>query len=128
MLKFSPITPGGEMPGLVMDAFARVTNVLTGAVVAGSMFGIIHGFTQRGCTGITLPEVPTVSEAEGLNASAVAVALTVVPEYVLPNNEKMRAKKTGRFVRCTLTVTTGFTAKFAMPAQLVFVAAPGPAP
>jgi hypothetical protein len=86
------------------------------------LLGTNHGFTQRGFTG-------TMGlEPDGLNASAVAVALTVVPEYLLPNKEKMRAKNTGRFVRCTLTETTGFTAKFAIPEQFVFVAPALPAP
>jgi hypothetical protein len=42
-------------------------------------------------------------EPEGLNASAVAVALTLEPEYLLPNKEKTRAKKIGRFERFTVT-------------------------
>jgi hypothetical protein len=91
-------------------------------VFRGSLFGTIHGFTQRGCTG-TIGFNP-----EGLNASAVAVALTVVPVYLLPNNEKIRAKNTGRFVRCTVTVTRGFTAKFAIPTQVVLAGGALPAP
>jgi hypothetical protein len=45
----------------------------------GSSFGTIHGFTQRGCTGVTTPAgAPLLCEfeCEGLNASAVALALT----------------------------------------------------
>ena len=71
------------------------------------MFGTIHGFTQRGATGINALDEVTLPELEGLKTSAVALALTLVLEYVLPNNEKMRAKKIGKFGRCTFTVTMG---------------------
>ena len=72
----------------------------------GSRLGTNHGFTQRGCTGVMVPVVwfPKVPEFEGLNASAVAVALTLFPLF--PN---MREKNVGRFARVTSTVTTGFT-------------------
>jgi hypothetical protein len=54
----------------------RETNLLK--PFPGSTFGMIQGFTQRGCTGI-MPAGKS-PESEGLNASAVAVALTVVQE------------------------------------------------
>jgi hypothetical protein len=49
-----------------------------------------------------LPEVPTLAEFDELNASALAVALTLVP--VLP---QIREKKLGTLVRTICTVTTG---------------------
>ena len=58
---------------------------------------------------MTVPVVPPLifaSEAEGLKASAVALALTLFP--VLP---QMREKNVGRLVRVTFTVTMGFTPK-----------------
>jgi hypothetical protein len=69
---------------------------------SGSRLGTIHGFTQRGCTGIILPEFPTLAEFEELNASALAVALKDVP--ALP---QIREKKLGTPVRMICTVTTG---------------------
>src|SRR5271167_3669635 len=99
-----------------------------GLLVAGSVFGMIKGFTHRGCTGIMLPA--TLPEFEELNTSAVAVALAVVFEKLpLGNNLKMRAKKTGSFPLVTVTVTTGFTPKAApAPEQLVRVAPALPPP
>jgi hypothetical protein len=49
-----------------------------------------------------------LSEFEGLKASAVAVALTVLP--VLP---QMREKNVGRLALVTFAVTMGLTAKAA---------------
>ena len=74
----------------------------------GSKFGTSHGFTHCGCTGVTRPfgATPTLAESAGLNASAVAVALTeldVVPQ--------MREKKLGMLTGVTCTVTIGLTAK-----------------
>jgi len=69
---------------------------------SGSRLGTIHGFTQPGCTGIILPELPTLAEFEELNASALAVALKDVP--ALP---QIREKKLGTPVRMICTVTTG---------------------
>ena len=80
-------------------------------LLPGSWFATIKGFTQRGCTGI-MPEARRL-DSEGLYTSALAVELTLVLEKLLPNNEKIRAKKIGRFARCTVTLTTGFTPKFA---------------
>lgn len=47
-----------------------------------------------------------MSDAEGLNASAAAVALTLFPVF-----PQMREKKVGRFDRVTCTVTIGLTPK-----------------
>jgi len=71
--------------------------------LSGSRLGTIHGFTQRGCTGIIL-EGPALAEFDGLNASALALPLTAVP--VLP---QIREKKLGTPVRVICTVTTGLT-------------------
>jgi hypothetical protein len=67
---------------------------------------MIHGFTQRGVTGMIVP--PPVPEFEGLKASAVAVALTLFPAF-----PQKREKKVGSPARCTTTVTTGLMAKAA---------------
>jgi hypothetical protein len=115
------MTPAGDNPACWIDPLVASTKVL--APFPGSWLGTIHGFTQRGFTGII------GLEPEGLNASAVAAALTVVPEYLLPNKEKTRAKKIGRFVRCTFTVTVGFTLKSApRPEQSVVGPPELPAP
>ena len=53
--------------------------------------------------------LPTFPELEGLNASALAVALTLFP--VLPQT---REKKFGKLPRVTCTVTIGLTAKAAV--------------
>jgi hypothetical protein len=59
--------------------------------------------------------LPTLPELEELKASAVAVPLTVAP--VRPH---IRAKNVGRSVRCTFTVTRGFTPNAAsVPVQFV---------
>src|SRR5208283_1302131 len=73
---------------------------------SGSLLGMIHGFTQRGCTGVIVPvgPLPMLAELEALKASAVAVAVTVFP--VFPH---MREKNVGRFDRVTCAVTRGFT-------------------
>jgi hypothetical protein len=65
-----------------------------GAGFFGSRFGMTQGFTQRGCTGMMLPldPFPTSPELEGLNASAVAVALTLFPVFF----PQMREKKVGK--------------------------------
>src|SRR5947209_9526222 len=125
-LKVSPITPAvptppSEMPGCWIDeAVAPVgaTKLLhpapthaNPAAFQGSLLGTIHGFTQRGWTGMMVPVgplFPTFSEFEGLNTSAVAVALTVCDGAL-----HMRAKKDGKPARCTCTVTIGFTPKTA---------------
>jgi len=98
----SPMTPllPARVPGFVIDPVAVSTkegHPIPVQVPRGFSFGTIHGFTQRGFTGIM------GLEPEGLNASAVAVALTLEPEYLLPNKEKTRAKKIGRFERFTVT-------------------------
>jgi hypothetical protein len=64
-----------------------------------------------GCTGVTnvFGETPAVAESDGLNTSAVAVALTELE--VLP---QMREKKLGMLTGETCTVTIGFTAKAAL--------------
>src|SRR5580692_8210086 len=123
--KDSPITPPGEIPGLLIAPVAVLTN---GLPVVGSVFGMIKGFTQRGCTGIML--AATLPEFEELNTSAVAVALAVVLEKLpFGNNLKMRAKKIGSFPLVTVTLTTGFTPKAApAPVQLVLVAPALPPP
>src|ERR1700684_3669916 len=95
------------MPGLVIAPSAVLTNEFGG--LAGSIFGTIHGFTHLGWTGVTAPEVPLFSDAEGLNTSAVAVALTEFP--VLP---QMREKNVGSAVRWIRTVTSGLMAKAAV--------------
>src|SRR5580704_19210083 len=120
-MKFSPITPVGETPGLVIAPVAVLTNGAPLPLV-GSTFGMIKGFTQRGCTGIML--AATLPEFEELNTSAVAVALAVVLEKLpFGNNLKTRAKKIGSFPLVTVTVTTGFTPKAApAPVQFVVVA------
>src|ERR1700751_2873262 len=83
-------------------AWSQKATGLLGIGYKGSLLGTIHGFTQRGCTGTMLPEVPTLAEFDELNASALAVALTLVP--VLP---QIREKKLGTPVRTICTVTTG---------------------
>src|SRR5580658_459965 len=109
-----------------MAPFAVLTNVPPPGV--GSLFGMIKGFTQRGCTGIMLPA--TLAEFDELNTSAVAVATAVVFEKVpCGNNVKTRAKKIGSLPLVTVTVTTGFTPKAApAPVQLVLVAPALPPP
>ncbi len=110
-LNCSPTMPGATPPTLIpaekMDPLVVVTK---GRVppFPGSRFGTIHGFTHRGWTGITVPDaaLPTRSEFEELKASAVAVALTLAPR-----RPQIRAKKVGRSVRWTCTVTSGFTPK-----------------
>jgi hypothetical protein len=47
---------------------------------------------------------PAIDELAGLNASAVAVALTVLAEF-----PQIREKKVGKAVCWICTVTTGFT-------------------
>src|SRR5208283_2747519 len=115
------MTPVVETPCFVICPVFRATN--DALPCAGSWFGTNHGFTQRGCT-------ETMGlESEGLKASAVAVALTEVPEYLLPNKEKIRAKNTGRLLRCRDTATTGFMAKFTPRVeQSAFVAPALPTP
>ena len=68
--------------------------------------GTIQGFTQRGRTGVmaSVSVFPTLPEFEGLNASAMAVAVTL-----LVGAPHMRANIVGRAVRVTCTVTMGFT-------------------
>src|SRR5258708_6532333 len=50
--------------------------------------------------------LPVNPEAEGLKASAVAVALTLFPLF-----PQMREKKVGRLDRVTCTVTSGLTGR-----------------
>jgi hypothetical protein len=83
------LIPGEEMDPLLIVTKGRVP----AAFPPGSRLGTIHGFTHRGWTGVTVPVAPlfpTASELEELKASAVAVALTVLP--VLP---QIRAKNVG---------------------------------
>jgi hypothetical protein len=101
----SPIMPGVfqliSIPGVMIEPSDGLTRL---APFSGSMFGIIQGLTHRGCTGTIVPA--TLAEFDGLNASAVALALTVA--LLFP---QMREKKVGKFVRVTVTPTTGFTPK-----------------
>src|SRR5579863_1679509 len=72
----------------------------------GSSSGTIHGFTQRGVTGMMSPPGVNAAESEGLNTSAAALALTVfVPR------DQMRENMVGRPVRVTFTSTVGLMAK-----------------
>jgi len=115
----SPITPlalvpPSEIPPFVIDPSAVPTKVLHGPPVwsqkpptlgfSGFLFGTIHGFTQRGCTGVIVPvtTLPTLPESEGLKTSAVAVALTELPVF-----PQMREKNVGRLARVSCTVTNG---------------------
>jgi hypothetical protein len=68
----------------------------------GSMFGNSHGFTHIGATGSGGLVGAPRGFGEGLYASAVADADTAIA--VRP---QMRAKKVGRSVFCTVTVTVG---------------------
>ena len=62
----------------------------------------------------------TLPELDGLNASAVALALTLFPVF-----PQIREKKVGRLFRVTNTLTTGFTPKAAgSPEQSVNFVAP----
>src|SRR3954454_18996948 len=72
------------------------------AGLRGSRLGTIQGLTHRGSTGVMVPvgPLPTAPELEGLNASAVAVALTLLPE-----RPQMREKNVGKAERETSTVT-----------------------
>jgi hypothetical protein len=81
------IPPFSDMPGLTIPPFDRFVSVWQSVPVhhvvvagliglSGSQFGTIHGFTQRGCTGVMVPEVPTLAELDELKTSALAVALT----------------------------------------------------
>src|ERR1035441_4605019 len=115
--KVSPITPAPswEMPGRWIEPSVVLTKGVQLFVqlrgLKGSRFGTTHGFTQLGCTGMTVPVAPPLvfrSDAEELKASAVEVALIVFPW--LP---QMREKKVGRPARVTWTVTIGFTPKAA---------------
>src|SRR5271166_4661824 len=112
MLNVSPMTPppNCSTPGFEIAPVVRSTKE-PGA--SGSVFGTIHGFTQRGWTGIIPPDGPelTLPEFDGLNASAVALAPTSL--LVLP---QMRAKNEGRFWRWTFTAISGLTPKTAVPA------------
>jgi hypothetical protein len=106
----------GAIPGRVIDPSVKLTNFehtppppwsqFVG--FTGSRFGMIHGFTQRGCTGMidTGGWLPTFPELEELKASAVAVALTLFPLF-----PQMREKKVGRPARWSCTVTIGLTPK-----------------
>ena len=68
--------------------------------------GTTHGFTQRGSTGVMVPvePLPTFPESEGLKASAVALALTLLPVF-----PQIREKNVGSLGRVTCTVTIGLT-------------------
>jgi hypothetical protein len=104
-VKDSPITPVPPcwIPGFWIDPSIRLTNGAPGLL--GSRFGTIHGLTQRGFTG-TIPFGAMVPELEGLNTSAVAVALTLFVARL-----QMREKNVGRHCRITLTCTCGLIAK-----------------
>src|ERR1017187_2842834 len=76
------------MPWVVIEPSPRLTKLFPGFL--GSLFGIIHGLTQRGFTGM-IPFGANAPERDELNASAVAVALTL---FVL--RDQMREKNVGR--------------------------------
>src|ERR1039457_6116987 len=98
------------MPGFVIEPSPRLTKVFDR--FPGSIFGIIHGLTQRGLTG-TIPFGANVPEPDELNASAVAVALTL---FVL--RDQMREKNVGRPPRTICTCTCGFTPKAFSPLKV----------
>src|ERR1700681_2230446 len=106
------------MPGFVIEPSLRLTNLLP--AFAGSLFGIIHGLTQRGVTG-TIPFGANAPELEGLNTSAVAVARTV---FVA--RDQIRESKVGRLARVTCTVTSGLTPNRSSPGTAVQSAIPAP--
>src|ERR1022692_2036770 len=103
------------MPGFVIEPSPRLTKVF--GRFTGSLFGIIHGLTQRGLTG-TIPFGANVREPDELNASAVAVALTL---FVF--RDQMREKNVGRPARMTCTCTCGFTPKAFNPVKSQFATA-----
>jgi hypothetical protein len=75
---------------------------------------MIHGFTQRGVAGTASPPGAKLPEFEGLNASAVAEALTV---FVA--RDQIRENKVGRLARVTCTVTSGLTPNRSSPGTAV---------
>src|SRR5579864_761227 len=100
------------MPGFVIEPSLRLTKVFP--PFPGSLFGITHGLTQRGLTG-TIPFGANVPEPDELNASAVAVALTL---FVF--RDQIREKNVGRAERMTWTFTCGFTPKAFAPVKVQF--------
>src|ERR1039457_6196920 len=100
------------MPWVVIEPSPRLTKLFPGFL--GSLFGIIHGLTQRGFTGM-IPFGANAPERDELNASAVAVALTL---FVF--RDQMREKNVGRPARMTWTFTCGFTPKAFPPAKAQF--------
>jgi len=74
----------------------------------GSLLGTRKGLTHCGAAGVNEPVL--LSEKAGLYASAIAVALTEAeePPHIL-------AKKSGRLVRCRVTVTLGLPRMFGWP-------------
>src|ERR1700674_2662199 len=85
-LKVLPITPVPALltriPAVEIDPSDLFTKgghppVQLPGALPGSLFGTIHGFTQRGCTGVIVPVMvlPASSELEELYSPAVAVAL-----------------------------------------------------
>src|ERR1022692_5006728 len=100
------------MPWFVIEPWRGLTKVFP--PFPGSLFGIIHGLTQRGFTGM-IPFGANAPEPDELNASAVAVALTL---FVF--RDQIREKKVGRLARMTCTFTCGFTPKAFPPAKVQF--------
>src|ERR1035437_4758775 len=98
------------MPWVVIEPSPRLTKLFPGFL--GSLFGIIHGLTQRGFTGM-IPFGANAREPDELNASAVAVALTL-----FGLRDQMREKNVGRPARMTCTFTWGFTPKAFAPVKL----------
>src|SRR3984893_4730881 len=80
----------------------------------GSLLGMIQGFTQWGVTGTASPPGAKLPEFDGLNASAVAVALTV---FVA--RDQIRENSVGRLLRETCTVTSGLTPNWESPGTAV---------
>ena len=100
----------GLIPWCVMLLSIGLRNVVP---LMGSAFGTIHGFTQRGCTGMTSALGEKFCEADGLKASAIALALTL-----LPVRPQIREKNVGSPVCVTCTATIGFTPNATAPVEL----------
>src|SRR6266436_925730 len=106
MWNFSPITPVGYCPGLIMAPVVGSKNLaipppqfepgLLG--LTGSQFGRRNGFTQRATVGT--PPVPKLDEFDGLKASALADTRTVRAFRL-----HIREKNVGKFAFCTVTFT-----------------------
>src|ERR1022692_3339866 len=100
------------MPWVVIEPYPRLTKLFPGFL--GSLFGIIHGLTQRGFTGM-IPFGANAPERDELNASAVAVALTL---FVF--RDQMREKTVGSPAGMPCTFTCGFPPKASPPAKVQF--------